>query len=144
MRRVKNPVTGQMVVQDFFTNIASVDSLAAGASQSVNVNIDADSEFVLLKMAYFADIAGAAQTEGTQVVPLVTVELVDSGSGRYLQSAPVPIDSTAGRGELPFVLPVPRSFSPNSTIRVTFTNYSNATTYTNLKLAMIGYKEFKV
>ncbi len=135
----------QEIIKDHFIYTARTSTaLAAGASQTVNINLEADANFTAVKMAYFADIAGAAQTEDTKVVPLVRVEIQDSGSGRNLQQIAVPIDSLAGRGNLPFVLPIPRVFSANSTIKVTFTNYSAATSYANVELSFIGFKSFKM
>lgn len=129
-------------IKDFYTNVAEVSSLAAGASATAIVKVEADASFVLVKMAYFADIAGAAQTDSSRVIPLVNVEFTDSGSGRNLQSSAVPISSLCGDGALPFILPIPRRFQANSNIAVKFTNYSAATPYDNVRIALIGYKEF--
>ena len=134
---------GNRWTQDYYTYLFNAGAaLAAAANATAVVPVEADSTFVLVKMAYFADIAGAAQTDSTFVVPLVTVSITDTGSGRNLQQNPVPIDAIAGRGQLPFVLPVPREFQANSSIQCTFSNFSAATTYANLRLMLIGYKKY--
>lgn len=130
------------VLLDFFIYRAQAAALGAGASQAVTVNIQADSAFILDKMSVFADLAGAAQTDSTRVIPLVTLQITDGGSGRNLQNGPIPLSSIAGNGELPFVLPQPRVFVANSSITFTFTNFSLATTYTNVFLSLIGRKVF--
>lgn len=135
---------GNKFVNDHFVYVASCDSLAAAASFTANISIEADSQFVAVKMSYMADLAGAPQTESTRVIPLIDVYITDSGSGRNLQNTGVPIANIAGEGGLPLVLPVPREFKPSSNISITFRNYSMATTYTNVKLSLIGYKRFKV
>lgn len=120
----------------------SIAALAGGGVAQTSVNIDADSRFHWVKGAYFADIAAAAQTDSTRVVPLITVQLTDTGSGRNFFDAPVPISSYFGTGELPFIMPVVQMFDPNSTIKAEFTNFDAASTY-NLRLQLIGFKEFR-
>jgi hypothetical protein len=115
--------------------------IAAGITQTDAIPIEADSNFILEKLAYFADIAAAAQTQSTQVLPLVTIQIQDTGSGRNLMANPIPIPSIFGFGYLPFVLPKPRIFMRNTTIQITFTNFSAATSY-NVQLAFIGYKVY--
>jgi len=134
---------GTKWVQDYYAYVANAGlTLAAGASITVSLSVEADSTFILTKMASSADLAGAAQTDSTRVIPLITVSIVDSGSGRNLQNAPVPMGLLSGHDGLPFVLPVAREFKPSSNIAVTFTNYSAATVYANPRLVLFGYKKF--
>lgn len=130
------------LTSDFFIYELDVASIANGASQNVNITIQADSDFCLVKLGITADIAGAAQTSSTQIVPLCTINIVDTGSGRQIFSAPVAIPSLFGNGQLPFILPVPRLFKARSNIAVALANYSNATTYA-LRMAFIGFKRFQ-
>lgn len=136
---LENPVK---VHKDHFIYSAVAASIASGASSTSIIQIQADSDFVAVKLSYFADIAGATQTDSTRVVPLISVAIQDTGSGRNLQNVSIPVDAMAGRGELPLVLPIPRRFKGSANINVTFTNYSAATTYVNVSLNFIGYKEF--
>lgn len=130
--------------KDYFTYAVTLASIAGGGAQAqASINFEADTEFTVVKMAYSADIAGAAQTDSSRVIPLVTVQITDSGSGRNLQNSPIPIHTICGEGGLPMVLPIPRTFAPNSTLTFTFTNESAATTYANLRVVLIGYKTFK-
>lgn len=120
-----------------------VSSLAASASSSQSISFDADSVFVWTKTTYFVDLSAAAMTDSTRPIPLITVQLVDTGSSRNLTSIAVPIDTLAGRmGSEPNILPVARAVMPNATFRVTYTNYSSATTYTNLYMVLHGYKVY--
>ncbi len=129
--------------KDFFFYRAYVTSLASGVSSTSVVSIEANSDFVWLKSSYFADLAGAVQTNDSRVIPLCTVSITDSGSGRNLQSNPIPINSVAGHDGLPLNLPVPRVFQRNSNVTFTFTNNAvGGTTYLNLTLTLIGYKKF--
>jgi hypothetical protein len=131
------------ILKDFFTYEVNFSGLAAGTDSVQQINIQADSDFELMKMTYFADIAAAAQTESTQVVPLCSVLILDSGSGRQLSDQAVPVPNLFGTGEIPFILPNSKIFSARSLISVTVNNFSAATTY-NLKLSFIGVKRFKL
>lgn len=137
-------MSGNNRVKDFFIYRSGVASLAAGASLTDAINIQADAPFIWVKTSYFVDLDGTAITENTRQIPLVNLSIQDSGSGRNLQNNPVPLDAIAGRGALPFVLPQPRIFKANSTIQLTYTNFSTATSYANIYVAMIGYKSFQM
>lgn len=141
-QKIKAQEAAGKIFLDHYVYVGEVASIAAGATVTLNINVEADSSFILDKLAFMADLAGAAQTDSTRVLPLVAVSIKDTGSGRDLQSQPVPITSIAGNGELPFVLPQPRVFTANSTITLTFRNDSAATTYENLTLSLIGRKVF--
>lgn len=145
MNRIKTTTMtdeqGRKFTPDHFIYMAKVSSLAAGASATSQINIEANSDFVWLKTAYMADIAGAAQTESTRVIPLARVSITDSGSGVNLQNLPVPISSLAGHEGLPLNLSQPRVFSANSIATFTFSNYSDSTTYANIEIALIGYRK---
>lgn len=114
-------------------------SLVAGANLTGSINIDSSADFMLQKLTYFADIAGAALTDSTRVIPLVSLTVTDTGSGRELMLNNIPIPSIFGTGQIPFILPRPKKFRRNSTIQVEVSNFSAATAY-NLKLAFIGEK----
>lgn len=135
------PSPSAQYVEDFFVYEVDTLALAAGASIPVNVPIQADSDFKLSKISQFCDIALAAQTISTQVLPMITLQLTDTGSGRSLFSAPVPLANIAGTGQFPFILPIIRIFKARSNITVTLTNYSAATAY-NVHVSLIGTKLF--
>jgi len=130
-------------LKDFYTYALAFSSLAAGASATGSFNVQADSDFAVLKQTYFADIAAAAQTRANLVIPLVTVIIIDTGSGRQLMDSGVPIPSIFGTGEEPYILPTPKIFSARSTVQVTLTNFDAASTY-NIRLMFTGTKIFKV
>ena len=125
--------------RDFYIYEAEALALAPAGSANDIINIEADSDFILQKFAYESDIAAAAYTFNTKPIPLITIQLIDSGSGRQLMQNPIPVASFMGDGQLPFILPNPRKFLRNSTIQIAFTNFDAAVTY-NIRLAFIGYK----
>lgn len=130
-------------LKDFYVYSVSFSSLAAAGTDLQSVNIEADSNFQCVKLAYFADIAAAAQTYSSRVVPLVTLQITDTGSGRNLFNEATPIPNLFGSGEIPFILPIAREFKANSTVNFSVTNYDAASTY-NLYLSLIGVKVFEL
>lgn len=142
--KVLTDENGKRYIPDHFIYMAKVTGLASGASATAQIAIEANSDFVWLKASYMTDIAGAAQTDSTRVIPLVRVAITDSGSGVNLQNTPVPLSSLSGHEGLPLNISQPRTFSANSNISLTFSNYSAATTYANVELAFIGYRKLYV
>lgn len=126
--------------EDQYTYVVPITTLVAGTSDTFNLQIEADAYFVITKMSYMADIAGAVQTEETRVIPLVRILITDTGSGRNLMSQAVDISSIAGHEGLPFITPTARWIKPNSAVSVQFNNYSAATTYANVNLYLHGKK----
>jgi hypothetical protein len=108
--------------------------------QNGNIQIQSDADFKWSKATYFADLAGAAQTESTEVIPLVTLQIVDSATGQQLFQNPIQVSSFFGRGSLPFILPTPYIFKQRSNLAFQVANYSAATDYSNLRLSLLGTK----
>lgn len=119
-----------------------VASIASGATARDQINIDSDSNFHWMKGSCFGAVASAGQTDSSRVIPLINIQLTDTGSGRQLFSNPVPISTFFGTGEIPMILPLTQMFKPNSTIICEFENFDAAQTYTDVRLLLIGFKEF--
>lgn len=126
----------------FAAYAANFDSLAAGAAAEQTIQILADSHFELQKLSFFADIAGAAQTDSSRVLPLVTIQITDTGTGEQLFNIPVPIPAIMGDGRIPFILPTTRVFDPSAAVIVSLVNYSAATAYLT-RVLLIGAKIYK-
>lgn len=136
------PQFGQKEEMDFFwytPNGAATLSVAAPAA-SQNIQIDSDADFMWIATSYQADIAGATLTEATNVIPLVTLQIVDTGSGKYLSNNPVPLAAFAGDGKRPYRLIKPRLFGANSTIQLQWANYVTGATVQTIRLVMHGFK----
>jgi hypothetical protein len=143
------PLPGARYTEDWYIYLASTTNLgiagSATASIPVNINIQADSDFKLLKLTHFCNSHASItnQQESTRVLPLVTVQIQDTGSGRNLFSNPIPLPAIAGDGRVPFLLPIARIFKASATITVTFTNYDTAIAY-DINLALVGTKLFRM
>jgi len=132
---------GYQVFEDFFVYGVSFETIAAGVTQTQNINIQADSYFKWTHAAMECDLAGVTYTESATPVPLCNLQITDSGTGRQLFNQAQPVSSIFGNGKLPFVLPVPRGFKPNSNISLQLSNFAAAQTYT-VRLSLIGCKIF--
>lgn len=137
------PTMPEQYIEDWWVENVNVLLLASGGTANATIQVQSDSAFKLVKLGIAADIAVAAQTESSVVVPLCTLQITDSGSGRNLFSAPVALRALFGNGQLPHILPVPRLFLPRSLITLQFANFSAASTY-NLRMAFEGAKVFKL
>lgn len=138
--------------RDFYVYAASTTAgtpIPASGTQTATIQIEADSNFVLQKLSYHCQAPAATAlaasalglVEGQRIIPPVALQIVDTGSGRQLTAAPIPIPSLFGNGMLPFILPNPRLFMRNSTIQITFTNLDATNVYT-VRLALMGYKTY--
>lgn len=136
------PGSTKIIAEDWYTYQIQFQDLLAGATQVGFIQIEADSDFLIQKLAEMTDINGSSQTVTTQIVPIVKVVIVDTGSGRQLMNQAVPVSSIFGSGKLPYILPTPKLFVKNSRINVTVENFSSATNYANLFLSFEGKKIF--
>lgn len=127
--------------KDFYVYGIEFLELAAETTANGQIQIQADSDFELQKLTHFTDIANANETEATRVLPLVTMQITDTGTGRQVFSIPVPIPAIAGDGRIPFILSTPKLFTRNASVSFQVSNYSPATAY-NVRFQLIGAKIF--
>lgn len=126
----------------FFT-AGAASNIAAGATVTVNVQIDAGSPFLIISQSYYNNTANAAETVSTLDIPNIMVLLTDSGTNRQLMDVATPVNCIFGNGQFPYVLPEPKLMQANSLLTIAATNRDAAVGY-NLYLAFNGYKLYKV
>jgi hypothetical protein len=129
---------------DVFWYGARVTGLSSTATTGTSIiNIDADSDFYCVALSYQADIAAAALTEQTNIIPLVNLLITDTGSGKSLSNVTLPMGTYMGDGKRPYRLPAPRVFLSNATIQLNYTSYVAAGTTYNITTVLHGYKVYK-
>jgi len=119
---------------------ASISTVTPNVTQSIQVDSDAD--FFWVATSYQVAIAGAAITESSNPIPLVTLSIVDTGSGKFLMNNPVALGTIAGDGKRPYRLIRPRVFAANATINLNWTNQVAAGTTYTLFFTLHGYKRY--
>ena len=131
----------KVIAEDFFTYTTRFEDLASGATGNNFIQVEADSDFLIQKLAAAPFFDDARITVFSQEIPLVTILIVDTGSGRQIMNAPIPLDSLFGTGRLPFILPTPKLFVKNSRINVTLFNFG-ADAYADIWVNFEGKKIF--
>jgi hypothetical protein len=118
-------------------------NIAPAGTSSQNIQIQGDSKFEWMQTTAFYLIAAEAAQPSFSDKANLSVFFSDTGTGRNLSNAPMPLNSVAGTGQLVYVLPVTRIFQPNSTVQCTVVNADAAITYNNVSVVMSGRKIFK-
>lgn len=138
----KVPVTFDWFAYVFptFTALA-----ALGGTAPQQIVIQADSDFELRRIVYHADRAAAAFTSAAVPIPNYTIMLQDSGSGRNLFNAAVPLSSVALNGSLGKPegfgnMEWPKIFARNSTVVCQLTNFDAAVADYNVRIVLLGRK----
>lgn len=147
MSAAQNPVTTfnpRENGSDYFwyqTRVTGLSSVALAATGIIN--LDADSNFYCCALTYVADIAGAAYTESTWLLPLLTILITDSGSGKALSNGPLLIPGMMGDGKRPYRFVRPRVFMANASIQLSFNaGFMAAGTTYNIQTILHGYKVY--
>ena len=137
-----NPNNSGRTDEDFFIyQFPTFTSIAAGGNQTQSVIIQADSDFLIEKFTYQSDIAGAAQTDSSRVIPNATILITDTGSGRQLSNIAVPISALFGSGQEPFILSRPKRVAARSTLQAVIVSFE-AVSINTVRISMIGRKIF--
>lgn len=128
---------------DFYVYPAFLGDFTPGFSASVNVIIQQDAAFEWIETTCSGFLDGVTAPAQNNAVLPITIQVTDSGSGRSLFFSPVPINTIAGTGAQPFLLPVTKVFVPLSTITIAATSTDAADTYDDIWFIMIGRRVFE-
>lgn len=130
-------------------------TFTANGTLSGNINIQADSDFVILNTTYWSDYEqggvynnGNKITNDTRLLFDGSILLTDTGSGRTMMNQAVAVDSMFGTGQFPYVWSQPKLMRMNSNLQVQVTNFINTQANfpyveLNLYLQFNGLKVFK-
>jgi hypothetical protein len=128
---------------DYFVYNVNVPSLATGAISTQTFQVQADSDFEWMMTTAYGTITAPTEPYSDASVIPVTVQITDSGSARNLFLNAVPLNTIAGSGKQPYILPQPRIFQARSTVTCLFTSIS-ANTQINIFMCFHGRKIFSL
>jgi hypothetical protein len=126
-----------------FSVPGAFNALAAGATLTTALNIQADADFLILNQTFSANQLNASYASAAELTaPNVSIFMNDTGSGNALMDNPVPVAELFGNARLPFVLPQPRRLAAKATLQVQAINNDPANGF-NISLAFNGVKLYK-
>lgn len=140
--RVPPQVAQEKISTDFFVYNVVFNALAAGTSQTGNIQIQADSDFEIQKLtAQILQVLGTA--ESTTEVQALSALVTDTGTGRQLSDIAVPLSNLFGTAQLPFILPNTKIMKARSILAIQVSNYAVGIDYERIQLSFIGRKIFR-
>lgn len=123
--------------KDFFVYSAEFLPLAANQTQTFEIAIQADSDFVIVAgVRVVTQIDNVTQT--TFVPELVRI--LDTGSGRELTDRAVHMENWFGTAQLPAYWPYPKVIRASSTLQTTVQNLDGNAR--NVRMSYLGFKVF--
>lgn len=150
MRRPMQQGSEKILRDPFIYSTPAPIIIAPGAAVVSNITVEADADFQIMKTCYTAQDnatlgAGSAQTDSTRIIPLCSIQIRDTGSGRDMFSQAVSLTSIFGTGQLPYIWNQPKILAARSIMQLTVTSLvaAGGLTY-RLYLDFIGVKMFNV
>lgn len=129
--------------KDWYSYQAAFAAVANGVPQSTTITIEQDSDFWITSLQQFTATSAATPTESTEILPMILIMVIDSGSGRQLFSSPIPLTSVAGNGQRPHYLRYPRLVRRSSSLQVSVLSYDPTTaSYGFVKVIFEGFKQY--
>lgn len=138
----RGPPAGYCVMREAFAyQVPVFSNLAAATGTATNqLLIQADADFEWTHGVYAFSLADAAQEWNTYDVPNMSIQIADTGSGRFMMNAAVPVPSMFGFFGNPRQLPISKVFKANSSVAFTAVNFDAAVATGQLRLTLLGWK----
>lgn len=133
---------GRIYQEDYFGYNFSINTLAAGNTIDVPIQIESFSDFEAVQLT--AAMPPRNLTTGNIIANntgLLNMQLSDGASQRRLLSAAAPIGLFFGQGQQPFELPQTRVFPATNSVKLSITN-TDVDPYSNMNFLFEGRKIF--
>lgn len=117
---------------------ATFAAVTQNATQTQNINIAANADFIFIGMRHRMWLAAAGQTVSTKNAPIGRVLLIDSGSNEQFTQQPVQLDNFSTNDAKVLELPYPRILAGRTTLTVQYTNNSPAAESQNVEIFLNG------
>jgi hypothetical protein len=135
---IERAYVNRRIQRDNYAFGAIVAGLVPGESRLITaINVGLDGDFILSEINCAANIANAAQSYSTEVLPLASMMLLDARGGFSDSELPIPAYCSSAR--FTRKLPWPRLMKLRALLQMRVTNYDAAATY-NLRFSFIGLK----
>jgi hypothetical protein len=113
-------------------------SLAQGATQTQQLSITANADFVLTGLAHRA-LVSSTQTVSNKTAPMVRLLITDSGSNEQFSNTGIDLENYSNNGEGSRLLPYPRFIQGRTALTLQATHYGpTAETYSTLDVMLAG------
>lgn len=117
---------------------ATFAAVTQNATQTQNINIAANADFIFIGMRHRMWLAAAGQTVSTKNTPIGRVLLIDSGSNEQFTQQAVQLDNFSTNDAKVIELPYPRILAGRTTLTVQYTNNSPAAESQNVEIFLNG------
>lgn len=125
---------------DFFVYSQNFLPLAANATQTQTIPIEADSDFLAVGMT--GEFRSTAAGQAILPNRAATVQLTDGASGRRAFDRAQDVNCVVGTAQLPAYWPIPKLFGSSGSIQITLADLSGADQ--NVRICLWGFKLFFV
>lgn len=106
---------------------ASFTTIAAAATQTQNVNISANADFVMLGLRHHVNVgATVAYSVSTKTAPFLRLLITDTGSAEQFTAQAVDLENYSTNGVGTKDLPYPRICAGRTALALSLTNYAPA------------------
>lgn len=115
-------------------------AIPSNSSGSTSIVIDSDADFEMDSLVYFAYPTNdpSPQTAANRYIPIITINIQDTGTSEFIFSQQIPIDTVCGTAGFPGKLRKPRVFASRSNVTLYYTNTQN--TDVTLSVVLRGRK----
>ena len=129
------PPSQWWTVKDFYGYSANFLPLAAGATETQNISIQADTDFIIM---YATAIVTAVDNTTPLAFAPALIELRDASTGATMTQLPVHLEALFGDGSFPGIFAVPKFVRANGAIAVTLQNLEAFNR--NYRINLFGYR----
>ena len=116
---------GRSYITPYAYSMQFATAIAQNGSTTGSINISANADFLLLALAFRVSIGGV-QTNATQAVPFLRIQVTDTGSGENFFAQAMDLTSVASNNERGMSLPYPRIIQGKTALSITLTNNAPA------------------
>lgn len=117
---------------------ATFAAVTQNTTQTQNINIAANADFIFIGVRHRMWLAAAGQTVSTKNTPIGRLLLIDSGSNEQFTQQPVQLDNYSTNDAKVVELSYPRILAGRTTLTVQYTNNSPAAESQNIEIFLNG------